>query len=198
LNRPLARGRWLALLPVVAALAFTDSASAHAILSPSTVLARSSQVFTLAVPTEKEGATTTQIELTPPAGFGIDSFAAAAGWKRTTDQSGSGEEVEIRKVTWAGGAVPSGEAAMLQFVGDVGAAKDYVFKIRQTYSDGTVVDWTGAAGSDTPAPKVEAKSSLGGGGSSTLATIAFVIAVLALVAAAISLLLKAGEGRDLA
>jgi uncharacterized protein YcnI len=198
LNRPLARGRWLALLPVVAALAFTDSASAHAILSPSTVLARSSQVFTLAVPTEKEGATTTQIELTPPSGFGIDSFAAAPGWKRTTDQSGSGEEVEIRKVTWAGGAVPSGEAAMLQFVGDVGAAKDYVFKIRQTYSDGTVVDWTGAAGSDTPAPHVEAKSSLGGGGSSTLATIAFVIAVLALVAAAIALLLKAGEGRDLA
>jgi uncharacterized protein YcnI len=198
LNRPLARGRWLALLPVVAALAFTDSASAHAIVSPSTVLAHSSQVFTLAVPTEKEGATTTQIELTPPAGFGIDSFAAAPGWKRTTDQSGSGEEVEIRKVTWAGGAVPSGEAAMLQFVGDVGAAKDYVFKIRQTYSDGTVVDWTGAADGDTPAPKVEAKSSLGGGGSSTLATIAFVIAVLALVAAAISLLLKAGEGRDLA
>ena len=66
---------------------------------------------------------------------------------------------------------------MLQFVGDVGAAKDYVFKIRQTYSDGTVVDWTGATGSDTPAPKVEAKSSLGGGGSSTLATIAFVLAV---------------------
>jgi uncharacterized protein YcnI len=198
LNRPLARGRWLALLPVVAALAFTDSASAHAILSPSTVLARSSQVFTLAVPTEKEGATTTQIELTPPKGFGIDSFGAAPGWKRTTDQSGSGEEVEIRKVTWSGGAVPSGEAAMLQFVGDVGAAKDYVFKIRQTYSDGTVVDWTGATGSDTPAPKVEAKSSLGGGGSSTLATIAFVLAVLALVAAAIALLLKAGEGRDLA
>jgi uncharacterized protein YcnI len=198
LIRPLARGRWLALLPVVAALAFTDSASAHAILSPSTALARSSQVFTLAVPTEKEGATTTQIELTPPKGFGIDSFAAAPGWKRTTDQSGSGEEVEIRKVTWAGGSVPTGEAALLQFVGDVGDAKDYAFKVRQTYSDGTVVDWTGAAGSDTPAPTVKAEASLGGGGGSTLATVAFVIAVLALVGAAIALLLKAGEGRELA
>ncbi|HEY6888678.1 MAG TPA: DUF1775 domain-containing protein [Solirubrobacter sp.] len=198
MNRPLARGRWLALLPVVAALAFTDSASAHAIISPPTVLARTSQVFTLAVPTEKEGATTVQIELTPPAGFGIDSFAAAPGWTRKTDQSGQGEEVEIRKVTWSGGKVPTGEAALLQFVGDVGDAKDYVFKVRQTYSDGTVVDWTGAAGSDTPAPTIEAKTSLGGGGSSTLATIAFVIATLALVAAAIALLLKAGEGRDLA
>ena len=37
------------------------------------------QVYTLAVPTEKENATTTQIELTPPAGFAIDSFVAAPG-----------------------------------------------------------------------------------------------------------------------
>jgi hypothetical protein len=94
--------------------------------------------------------------------------------------------------------VPTGEAALLQFVGDVGAAEDYAFKVRQTYSDGTVVDWTGAAGSDTPAPTVEAKTSLGGRGSSTLATVAFIIATLALVGAAIALLLKAGEGRDLA
>ena len=197
MTRPLARGRWLALLPVAALLAFTDSAFAHANLSPPTVLAQTSQIFTLAVPTEKEGVTTTQIELTPPAGFTIDSFVAAPGWKRTTDQSGSGEDVAIRKATWTGGSVPTGEAATLQFVGDVGAAKDYAFKVRQTYSDGTVVDWSGAAGSDTPAPTIEAKSSLGGGGSSTLAVIAFVIATLALVGAAIALLLQAG-GRELA
>ncbi|WP_169542389.1 DUF1775 domain-containing protein [Solirubrobacter soli] len=190
--------RLAALLPIIAALALADSASAHATLTPPTVLARTSQVFTLAVPTEKEGVTTTQIELTPPAGFGIDSFAAAPGWTRKTDQSGSGEDVEIRKVTWSGGKVPTGEAALLQFVGDVGDAKTYDFKVRQTYSDGSVVEWTGAAGSDTPAPQVEAKTSLGGGGSSTLATVAFVIATLAFVGAAIALLLKAGEGRELA
>ena len=121
MTRPLA---WLALLPVAAALVFTDSAFAHATLSPPTVLAQTSQVFTLAVPTEKEGVTTTQIELTPPAGFTIDSFVAAPGWKRTTDQSGAGEDVAIRKATWTGGSVPTGEAAILQFVGDVGAAQD--------------------------------------------------------------------------
>jgi uncharacterized protein YcnI len=194
LTRPLA---WLALLPVAAALVFTDSAFAHATLSPPTVLARTSQAFTLAVPTEKAGVTTIQIELTPPAGFGIDSFVAAAGWKRTTDQSGSGEDVAIRKATWTGGSVPTGEAAILQFVGDVGTAQTYTFKIRQTYSDGSVVDWTGAAGSDTPAPAIEAKTSLDGGGSSTLSIISFVLATLALVGAAIALLLHAG-GRELA
>jgi uncharacterized protein YcnI len=190
--------RLAALLPIIAALALADSASAHATLTPPTVLARTSQVFTLAVPTEKEGVTTTQIELTPPAGFGIDSFAAAPGWTRKTDQSGTGEEVEIRKVTWTGGKVPTGEAALLQFVGDVGDAKTYDFKVRQTYSDGSVVEWTGPAGSETPAPQVEAKTSLGGGGSSTLATVAFVISTIAFVGAAIALLLKAGEGRELA
>jgi uncharacterized protein YcnI len=195
LLRPLA---WLALLPVAAALAFTDSAFAHATLSPPTVLARTSQVFTLAVPTEKEGVTTTQIELTPPAGFAIDSFVAAAGWKRTTEQTGAAEDTAIRKATWTGGSVPTGEAAILQFVGDVGAAADYDFKIRQTYSDGSVVDWTGTPGSETPAPRIEARTSLGGGGSSTLATISFVIATVALVGAAIALLLIAGKGRELA
>jgi uncharacterized protein YcnI len=194
LIRPLA---WLALLPVAAALVFTDSAFAHANLSPPTVLAQTSQVFTLAVPTEKAGVTTTQIELTPPAGFTIDSFVAASGWKRVSDQSGSGEDVAIRKVTWSGGSVPTGEAASLQFVGDVGAAKTYDFKVRQTYSDGSVVDWSGAAGSDTPAPAIEAKTSFAGGGSSTLAIISFVLATLALVGAAIALLLHAG-GRELA
>jgi uncharacterized protein YcnI len=188
---------WPALLAVAALLVFSDSAFAHATLSPPSVLARTSQVFTLAVPTEKEGVTTTQIELTPPAGFTIDSFVAAPGWKRATEQSGSGEDVAIRKVTWTGGSVPTGEAAILQFVGDVGGAQNYAFQVRQTYSDGSVADWAGAAGSETPAPVIEAKTSLGGGGSSTLAIISFVLATLALVGAAIALLLHAG-GRELA
>jgi hypothetical protein len=46
------RRLWPALLCVVALLVCTDSAFAHATLSPPTVLARTSQVFTLAVPTE--------------------------------------------------------------------------------------------------------------------------------------------------
>ncbi len=189
--------RWLVPpLAVVAALVFCASASAHASLSPPVVTAGTTQMFTLAVPTEKEGATTTQIELTPPEGFAIDSFVAATGWKRATDQSGSGEEVVIREATWTGGATPTGEAAVFQFVGRPDQAKTYAFKVRQTYSDGTVVDWTGAEGSEEPAPSIEAKTSLGG--SSPLATIAFVIAIVALVLGAIALLLKAGEGRELA
>jgi uncharacterized protein YcnI len=197
LNRPLARRRWLALLPAAVLLTHTPNASAHANMSPPLVLAKTSQVFTLAVPTEKDGVTTTQIELTPPKGFSIDSFGAAAGWTRKTDQTGSGEEVTIDKVTWSGGRTPTGEAAVFQFIADPGDAKTYSFKVRQTYSDGSVVDWSGPEGADTPAPQITAKTSLSGGGS-TLATIDFAIASLALVAGSIALLLRAGGGRELA
>ena len=60
-------------------LAFAGSAFAHANVSPAVVLAKNAQVFALAVPTEKENAFTTQVELTPPSGFSIDSFAPARG-----------------------------------------------------------------------------------------------------------------------
>ena len=65
--------------------------------------------------------------------------------------------------------------------------------MRQTYSDGSVVDWSGPESSDAPAPQVEFKSSLGGGGSSTLAIVALVVGVLALVVAVIGLFTGGGR-----
>jgi len=186
--------RWLVTpITVAAALAFAAPASAHARVSPSITLAKSGEVFTLAVPTEKEGATTTKIELTPPQGFDIDSFVPSPDWKRTLQQTGSGEEAVITKVTWDGGKVPTGEDAAFSFIATIDAAKTYTFAVRQTYSDGSVVDWSGPESSDTPAPTVDAKSSFGGGGTSTLAVIALVVGGIALVAAGAALV--AGTGR---
>src|SRR5436190_15007734 len=99
-----------------AALAAAGSAWAHAEISPPVAEAKASQVFTLAVPTEKENATTTQVELTPPQGFAIDSFAPAPGWKREVQQSGSGEDAVVQRVTWSGGKVPTGEDSVFQFL----------------------------------------------------------------------------------
>ena len=109
-------------------------------------------MFTLAVPTEKENAQTTKIELTPPEGFAIDSFVPSPGWKREVQSTGSGEETVIQKVTWTGGNVPTEEDAVFQFLASADAARRYTFKVRQTYSDGSVVDWSGPESSDTPAP----------------------------------------------
>src|SRR5438309_6458802 len=182
------------LAAAIGGLVFAASALAHAELSPSVALAKHLQLFSLAVPTEKEGATTSKVELTLPSGFSIDSFVPAPGWKRQAQTTGTGENTVIQKVTWTGGKVPTEEDALFQFLASASASKTYSFKVRQTYSDGTVVDWTGPESSDTPAPNVEAKSSLGGGGgSSTLAIVALALGLLALVVAVAGLVGRSGR-----
>ena len=176
------------------ALVVVTSASAHAEVSPAVALAKVTQVFALAVPTEKENAATTKVEFTPPSGFSIDSFAPSPGWKRGVKSTGSGDNTVIQNVTWSGGNVPTDEDAFFQFLASADRAQTYSFTVRQTYSDGTVVDWSGPESSDTPAPRIEAKSSLGGGvGSDTLAIIALVVGGLALVVAVVGLLARSGR-----
>jgi len=174
-------------------LTVASSAWAHAEISPPVTKSKTLQLFTLAVPTEKEGAKTTKIELTPPSGFGIDSFSPATGWKRQLQQTGSGENAVIQKVTWSGGSVPTGEDSVFQFLASPDSSKTYVFKVRQTYSDGSIVDWAGPESSDAPAPRIDAKSSLGGGGSSTLAIIALVVAGIGVLLAGASLATRGGS-----
>ena len=173
---------------LLAALALPAAAFAHAKISPPVGLKDQGQVYTLAVPTEKENAFTTQVEFTPPSGFSIDSFVPTPGWKRTVQQSGSGESAVVTKVTWTGGHVPTGEDAAFSFLGRPSAAKTYSFGVRQTYSDGSVVDWNGPESSDTPSPTLESKSSFGGGSSSTLAIVAFVVGAIGIVLGGVALL----------
>jgi uncharacterized protein YcnI len=181
-----------------AALVAAPLAWGHAEMSPDVVKAKETQLFTLAVPTEKANANTVKVELTPPAGFVIDSFVSAPGWKRAELSTGSGEEAVIQKVTWSGSSVPAEEDAIFQFLASTDADKTYEFKVRQFYSDGSVVDWSGPESSDTPAPVVEATSDLGGGGggNSALELVALVIAGVALVLAVVALLSGRG-GRSL-
>jgi len=183
----------LGALAAFAALAYAEAASAHAHVSPPVALAQEGQVFTLAVPTEKEGATTNSIELTLPAGFAIDSFVPTTGWKRSVQQTGSGEAAVITKVTWTGGAVPTGEDAAFSFLASTTGTGSYTFGVRQTYSDGSVVNWSGAESSDTPAPVVKAVSSFGGGGSSTLGIVAVAVGAVALLLAVGGLLARGGR-----
>jgi uncharacterized protein YcnI len=186
----------LVLAPVAAlALLAAESAGAHAHISPPVGLARSGELYSLAVPTEKEGVTTTKIALTVPQGFSIDSFVPAAGWKRETQQTGSGESTVIQKVTWSAtaGGVPTEEDALFQFLGRAGAAKTYTFAVQQTYSDGSVVDWSGPETSDTPSPTVEAKSSLGGSGTSTLTIVALVVGAVGVILGGVALVAGGGK-----
>jgi len=196
------RGRLLLAAAVAATVSLVGAASAfaHARISPPVALSKSLEVFTLAVPTEKEGAATTKVVLTVPAGFSIDSFVPSPGWKRSMQQSGSGENAVVQSVTWSGGSVPTEDDAVFQFLAEAQSTKTYTFGVEQTYSDGSIVNWNGSESSDTPAPTIEAKSSLGGGGGSLLGIIGIVVGAVGVVLAIVALVSRggAGAGRELA
>jgi len=170
---------------IAAALVWAATASAHARVSPAVSVSGELQLYSLAVPTEKEGVTTKKVVLTLPAGFSIDSYVAAPGWQRTATDT---------TVTWSGGATPTEEDSLFQFLAQAAKPGAYTFGVQQTYSDGTIVNWTGSESSDAPAPTIDVKSSLGGGGgTSTLAIVALAIGALGIAVAIVALLAKGGR-----
>ncbi len=182
----------------VTALVLPAAAFAHARVSPPVSLAKQLQLYSLAVPTEKDNATTTKIVLTVPKGFGIDSFAPSPGWQRVLQQSGSGDSAVIQKVTWSGGSVPTGEDSVFQFLAQPASSGKYTFQVQQTYSDGSIVNWDGSESSDAPAPTIEAKSSLGGGGTPVVTIVAIVLGALGVILAAVALFTRGSGKRELA
>jgi uncharacterized protein YcnI len=161
----------------------------HARVSPAVSVSGQLQLYSLAVPTEKQNVTTTKIVMTVPSGFGIDSFVPPPpGWTQHIQQAGSGDGAVVQRVTWTGGRTPTGEDSLFQFLAQAASAKTYVFRVQQTYSDGSIVDWSGSGSSASPAPTIEVKSSFGGGsGTSALTIIALIVSVLGLVAGGFAL-----------
>src|SRR5579864_9545065 len=177
----------------LAALAFAASASAHARLSPAVSLANELQLYSLAIPTEKASAYTTKIVLTLPKGFSIDSFVPSPGWKRVEQSTGSGDNAVITQVSWTGGHVPSEEDSLFQFLAQPAKAGTYTFTVEQTYSDGSIVNWSGSESSADPAPTIKVVSSIGGGGTSTLTIVALALGALGLLIGGIALFSRGGR-----
>jgi uncharacterized protein YcnI len=178
---------------LVAALALAPSAFAHAELFPNVIPSGDGYLLNLAVPNEKENASTTEIQLTIPSGFDLEHVAPVQGWTATVSgqHEENGEKEGGDSVTWKG-KLSGTDLAVLPFTGvpkDNGA---YTFTVRQTYSDGSVVEWSGSEASDTPAARIEAVSSLtsggGSGSSKTIAIIALVVGALGLAVGGAGLL----------
>jgi uncharacterized protein YcnI len=187
LVRAVARRAMVAAIAAAAPLVSASPAWAHAAISPPVAKTGVLQQFTLAVPTEKEDATTTSIELTVPSGVEIDSFEPEPGWTRTVNATGTGESAVVKQVTWTGGHVPTEEDSVFRFQATLtDGSKDYVFAVRQTYSDGSVVDWNDPESSDAPSPVVQGVSSVGGS-NSTLTVVALAVAVVGVLLGLIGL-----------
>jgi uncharacterized protein YcnI len=169
------------------------NASAHARMSPSISLADELQLYSLAIPTEKANAFTTKIVLTLPKGFSIDSFAPSPGWKRVERSTGSGDSAVVTQVTWSGGHVPTEEDSLFQFLAQPSSPGTYTFEVQQTYSDGSIVDWSGPESSAAPAPTIDVVSSVGGDGTSTLTIVAVILGGLGLLVGGIALFSRGGR-----
>ena len=177
----------------LAVLVFAASASAHARMSPSVSLANELQLYSLAIPTEKANATTTKIVLTLPKGFSIDSFVPSPGWKRVEQSTGSGDNAVITQVTWTGGSTPTEEDSLFQFLAQPAKSATYTFHVQQTYSDGSIVDWSGPESAAAPAPTIKVVSSVSGGGTSTLTIVAVVLGALGLLVGGIAIFSRGGR-----
>jgi len=138
------------MLALLFALGFASLASAHVTVQPMEAPAGSYQVFTVRVPSEKE-ASTTQVKVAIPDGVNVSRFEPKPDWTYDVEK---GAEDKIVSVTWKAtgnglGATEFGEFRMQGKVAD--DAQDLVWKAYQTYSDGEVVEWTGAPDAEKPA-----------------------------------------------
>ena len=182
----------LSALALAGALVIASTASAHARISPAVSVSKELQLYSLAVPTEKENVSTTAIELTVPTGFSIDSFVPSPGWQRKIQSTGSGENAVVQKVTWTGGKVPTEEDSLFQFLAQPASTGTYTFQVRQTYSDGSIVTWADPESGADPAPAIEVKSSLGGGGVPVLTIFALIAGIIGILVGGFALVSRGG------
>jgi uncharacterized protein YcnI len=125
-------------------------AQAHITVWPRESATNASELYTVRVPSEKPIATVA-VRIEFPQDVTVSRFVAAPGWKREVSKDASGR---IAAVTWSGGEIAPDEIGLLQFQARNPRTGDVSFKAVQTYSDKSVVEWTGPADAATPAAMV--------------------------------------------
>jgi uncharacterized protein YcnI len=142
-------------------LLLSGIASAHVSVLPSEVKQGSYEKFTVRVPNEKE-IPTVKVEVKFPVDdVAISRFEPTPGWKYEPVKDASGK---ITGAIWTatGEGVQAGEFIEFDTQGKVGDKTTSIFwKAYQTYKDGSVVEWVGAAGSDKPGSVTKVVASAG-------------------------------------
>ena len=133
----------VALLVVPAA-----AASAHIQVSPAAAAPNDPVRFTVLVPGEREQETR-RVELRVPAGVLPFSFGDTPGWNRRIVPAADGS---IERIVWTGHMAKDGFAEFSFLAGTPEHGGTIAWKALQVYSDGKVVRWIGAPGSESPAP----------------------------------------------
>ena len=162
--------RYALALTSAALLALAPVASAHVTLQPEEIPAGGFTRLDVRVPTERDNASTTKVEVQFPPGFLFVSTEPVPGWeakvvrrKLETPVEQSGERIteEVGQVSFTAKdeAAGIGPGQFQDFGLSVSvpdkAGSTLTFKAVQTYSSGEVVRWIGPPDAEEPAPQVE-------------------------------------------
>jgi uncharacterized protein YcnI len=139
------------LLITLAAAALATSASAHVTVSPQQSAPGAREKYELRVPNERKSATIT-IEFHFPAGLRVTAVEQKPGWQAEAFRDASGNLTGVR---WVGNLPPE-EFTEFGLLGvNPATAGELAFTAIQAFADGTKLQWSGAAGSKTPAARVK-------------------------------------------
>jgi uncharacterized protein YcnI len=134
------------LVAAALGLLLAPEASAHAEITPERVPANGVSTFTLSVEGE-EDAPTVKVAVQMPPGMADVKPTPIRGWQAN---------VGGRVITWTGGSIRQGDSGKFEVAAlfPNSPGERLTFPTVQTYGNGAVVRWIGAASSDTPAPSI--------------------------------------------
>jgi uncharacterized protein YcnI len=146
------------------------------------------------------------VKLEVPAGVEVSKFEPKPDWTYQMDKNSDGK---ITSVIWkaTGKGFSATEFGQFNFQGKVAAdAKELAWKAYQTYSDGSVVEWTGAPDADKPASVTMVTAATGGDGAASGVAVAannaggndkltLWLSIAALVAGVLALIVSLGRKR---
>ena len=137
-------------LPTILGLfLFTSVASAHVTVTPKTSTTGAWETYTVKVPVEKD-MPTTKFTLKAPEGVEIMSYQPVPDWTYTADKDANGTVKSITFESTGEGILP-GQFQQFTFVAkNPEKATKAAWDAFQYYKDGSIVEWTGDEGADTP------------------------------------------------
>lgn len=139
------------LLISLAAAALATSASANVTVSPQQSAPGALEKYELRVPNERKSATIA-VEFHFSAGLHVIAVEQKPGWHAEAFRDAAGNLTGVR---WLGNLPPEQFTEFGLLAVNPPAAKELVFTAIQAFADGTKIEWSGAAGSKTPAARVK-------------------------------------------
>jgi uncharacterized protein YcnI len=145
------RGFILAVLVAsLAAAVALPSAWAHAVVLPAASRPADFQQYTLTVPTERDDASTVEVDLKVPEGIGFLLVQNSSGWKTKVIRRND----RIDEIRWTGGEIAPDHYATFRLIARNPVQEgELVWRVLQKYDDNDVVRWIGPPDSDEPAAR---------------------------------------------